>query len=42
MMGVNSREIQVDNPAKKTMMVENPKANPGRQPCIENKYGRKP
>jgi hypothetical protein len=30
------------NPAEKTRMREIPKVNPGRQPCKENKKGRKP
>jgi hypothetical protein len=35
------RKIQGDNPAEKTMMRENPKVNPGRQPCREKKDERK-
>jgi hypothetical protein len=31
-----------DNPVEKISMRENPKANPGRQPCRENKLERQP
>jgi hypothetical protein len=34
--------MQGDNPAEKTSMGENPKANLGKQPCKENKAGRQP
>jgi len=36
------RQIQGDNPAEKTRMRENPKANPRRQPYIENKAVKQP
>jgi hypothetical protein len=35
------RQIQGDNVAEKTRMGEKHKANPRRQPCRENKKGRK-
>jgi hypothetical protein len=35
------RQIQEYNLAKKTRQGENPEANPVRQPCKENKAGRK-
>jgi hypothetical protein len=36
------RQIQGDNPTEKTRMRENPKANPRRQPYIENKAVKQP
>jgi hypothetical protein len=36
------RQIQGDNPVEKTRKGEKPKANPGRQPCRENKGMRQP
>lgn len=35
------RQIQEYNLAEKTRQGENPEANPERQPCKENKAGRK-
>jgi hypothetical protein len=37
---ITLRQIQGDNLGEKTRMRDNPKTNPGRQPCRENKDGR--